>query len=244
MCRCDVTCFCPLTLTSGQDLSWRVWRLAPQHPPPSWRHKELKIKISLFYAPSYEKWEPFLFPEWHGGLGRASRSQQPCVGWSVEQFLLHWTRKGISNWLWETPPPQPCSGFQEKKCPILTCKLSMVLALQPYCGLEQMLENETTDCKNLKKLSVHEGKYPAILQTRCHTLVKMCGRMAHNWLPPSLLWPPQPACLVLCWCCGSTGFVSCPKSVKGRADELWEAYSALGFFFRPNSYLPTQAPQE
>ena len=54
--------FCPqlplcLLISSSDAL------LEGPSPPSFWRHKELEMKIFLFCAPSYEKWEPFSFPE-------------------------------------------------------------------------------------------------------------------------------------------------------------------------------------
>lgn len=70
--------FCPqfplCLLISSSDML-----LKDPSPPSFRRHREPGMKISLFCAPRYGKWEPFWFPERQGGLGRASRSQQPCV---------------------------------------------------------------------------------------------------------------------------------------------------------------------
>lgn len=54
--------FCP-QLTLCLLISSSGALLEGPSPPSFWRHKELEIKIFLFCAPSYEKWEPFWFTE-------------------------------------------------------------------------------------------------------------------------------------------------------------------------------------
>jgi len=87
-------------------------------PPSFWRYKMLEIKISLFCDPGYGKWKPFWFPEWHSGMGRASRSQQHCVEWwLVKWFLLHWSPGGTSTQLWVPQPLVGPQAFKRKKVP-------------------------------------------------------------------------------------------------------------------------------
>lgn len=109
--------FCP-QLTLCLLISSSGALLEGPSPPSFWRHKELEIKIFLFCAPSYEKWEPFWFTEWHSGLGRAN-TQDPnspvCVGWSAKWSLLHWSPGGNEHSV--HPPFVGPKAFKRKKVP-------------------------------------------------------------------------------------------------------------------------------
>lgn len=82
-------------------------------------------------------------------------------------------------------------------------------------------------------LCMKESIQPSFRQDVIPIQVKMCGRMAHNWLPPSLLWPPASlfSSVLVLW---FHRLCELPKICQGKS--WW----ALGSIFCSGLFLQTK----
>lgn len=221
--------FCP-QLTLCLLISSSGALLEGPSPPSFWRHKELEIKIFLFCAPSYEKWEPFWFTEWHSGLGRAN-TQDPNSPVYGGQRSGPFCTGALGEWALDTEYSHPLLALRlsrEKRSHlnvrIINTGSSADVSQHPLAGLRLGAGKWSNWLQEPKEI-VHEGMCSGRKVSSCPSAKVFCPgeKVWQGWHmfgcpSASCDHPSHPGWL--CVVVSPVGFVSCPKSMKERAGKL------------------------